>query len=109
MTAIYTADIFSTVDGFAAPQPGTWGGYWDKQGPELLDHRDALYSEEQRMVFGANTYQLFRAVRADAGLEPRGRQGRGPMGRQVEEVAGHRGVDHAGGTPGLVTRDSGEG
>jgi dihydrofolate reductase len=59
MTATYTADIFSTVDGFGAPKPGTWGGYWDKQGPELLDHRDALYSEEQRMVFGANTYQLF--------------------------------------------------
>jgi hypothetical protein len=27
MTATYTADVFSTVDGFAAPQPGTWGGY----------------------------------------------------------------------------------
>jgi dihydrofolate reductase len=25
----------------------------------LLDHRLALYSEEQRMVFGANTYRLF--------------------------------------------------
>ena len=59
MTATYTADVFSTVDGFGAPKPGTWGGYWDKQGPELLDHRLALYGEEQRMVFGANTYQLF--------------------------------------------------
>ncbi len=59
MTATYTADLFSTVDGFGAPQPGTWGGYWDKQGPELLDHRLALYREEQRMVFGANTYRLF--------------------------------------------------
>jgi dihydrofolate reductase len=59
MTATYTADIFSTVDGFGAPRPGTWGGYWDKQGSELLDHRLALYGEEQRMVFGANTYQLF--------------------------------------------------
>jgi hypothetical protein len=26
MTAIYTAGIFSTVDGFGAPKPGTWGG-----------------------------------------------------------------------------------
>jgi hypothetical protein len=34
---------------------GNWGGYWGKQGPELLDHRLALYGKEQRMVFGANT------------------------------------------------------
>src|SRR3954447_25861441 len=59
MTATYTADLFCTVDGFGAPRPGTWGGYWDKQGPELLDHRLALYGEEQRMVFGAETYRLF--------------------------------------------------
>src|ERR1051326_483297 len=59
MTATFTADLFSTVDGFGAPQPGTWGGYWDKQGAELLDHRLALYGGKQRMVFGANTYRLF--------------------------------------------------
>jgi dihydrofolate reductase len=59
MTATYTFDVFSTVDGFAAPQPGTWGGYWDKESAELLDHRLALYGEKQRMVFGANTYRLF--------------------------------------------------
>jgi dihydrofolate reductase len=59
VTATFTADLFSTVDGFGAPQPGTWGGYWDKEGPELLDHRLALYGEDQRMVFGANTYRLF--------------------------------------------------
>ena len=29
MTATYTADVFSTVDGLGAPKPGTWGGYWD--------------------------------------------------------------------------------
>ncbi|GAA4856585.1 dihydrofolate reductase family protein [Saccharopolyspora cebuensis] len=59
MTATFTADLFSTVDGFGAPKPGTWGGYWDKQSAELLDHRLALCGEEQRMVFGANTYRLF--------------------------------------------------
>ncbi|HLX20598.1 MAG TPA: dihydrofolate reductase family protein, partial [Gaiellaceae bacterium] len=32
---------------------------WGKQGPELLDHRLALYDADQRMVFGANTYRLF--------------------------------------------------
>ncbi len=70
MTATYTADMFSTVDGFGAPQPGTWGGYWDKQSAELLDHRLALYSEEQRIVFGANTYQLFVQFERMLGSSP---------------------------------------
>ena len=58
MTATYTFDVFSSLDGFGA-HSGNWGGYWGKQGPELLDHRLALYSEEPRMVFGANTYRQF--------------------------------------------------
>jgi dihydrofolate reductase len=58
MTATYTFDVFSSLDGFGA-HSGNWGGYWGKQGPELLDHRLALYGEEQRMVFGANTYRAF--------------------------------------------------
>jgi dihydrofolate reductase len=70
MTATYTADVFSTVDGFGAPTPGTWGGYWDKQGAELLDHRLALYGEEQRMVFGANTYRLFARFKRLRGSSP---------------------------------------
>ena len=59
MTATYTFDILSTVDGFASYDGGDWGGFWGKQGPELLDHRLALYSEEQRLVLGANTYRQF--------------------------------------------------
>jgi dihydrofolate reductase len=59
VTATYTFDVFSSLDGFASISGGDWGGYWGKQGPELLDHRLALYSEEQRMVFGANTYRAF--------------------------------------------------
>jgi dihydrofolate reductase len=58
MTATYTFDVFSSLDGFGAAG-GDWTGYWGKQGPELLDHRLALYREEQRMVFGATTYRLF--------------------------------------------------
>ena len=58
MTATYTFDVFSSLDGYGS-HSGDWGGYWGKQGPELLDHRLALYSEEQRMVFGADTYRLF--------------------------------------------------
>jgi dihydrofolate reductase len=59
MTATYTFDIFCSLDGFGSQSGGDWGGYWGKQGPELLDHRLALYSEELRMVFGANTYRQF--------------------------------------------------
>ena len=60
MTVTYTFDVFSTLDGFASYVDGAdWGGYWGKQGPELLDHRLALYDEEQRMVFGGTTYRQF--------------------------------------------------
>jgi hypothetical protein len=58
MTATYTFDVFSSLDGYGS-HSGGWGGYWGKQGPELLDHRLALYGEQQRMVFGANTYRMF--------------------------------------------------
>jgi dihydrofolate reductase len=58
MTATYTFDVFTSLDGYGAAG-GNWGGYWGKQGPELLDHRLALYDQEQRMVFGASTYRLF--------------------------------------------------
>ncbi|MEY9905441.1 dihydrofolate reductase [Catenulispora sp. MAP12-49] len=58
MTATYTFDVFTSLDGFGAAG-GDWTGYWGKQGPELLEHRLGLYDEEQRMVFGAATYRLF--------------------------------------------------
>ena len=45
---------------------GNWTGYWGKQGPELLDHRLALYGAEQRMVFGANTYRQFAQMLGSA-------------------------------------------
>ncbi len=60
MPATYTFDIFSSLDGYGSYGPkGDWGGYWGKQGPELLDHRLALYANDQRMVFGANTFRQF--------------------------------------------------
>ncbi|MEU4176556.1 dihydrofolate reductase family protein [Streptomyces sp. NPDC026589] len=60
MTATYTFDVFSSLDGFGSYNgDGDWGGYWGKQGPELLEHRLSLYGEEQRMVFGAHTYREF--------------------------------------------------
>ena len=65
MTATYTWDVFSSLDGYASAS-GDWTGYWGKQGPELLDHRLALYEEEQRMVFGANTYRAFVGMLASS-------------------------------------------
>jgi len=60
MTATYTFDVFSTLDGYGSYGPdGDWGGYWGKQGPELLDHRLSLYDGEHRMVLGANTFREF--------------------------------------------------
>ncbi len=60
MTSIYTFDVFTSLDGFGSyNSSGDWGGYWGKQGPELLDRRFALYGEEQRMILGANTFREF--------------------------------------------------
>src|SRR3954465_9933056 len=63
MAATYTFDVFSTLDGFGTAS-ANWTGYWGKQGPELLDHRLAVYEAEQRMVFGANTYRAFERMLA---------------------------------------------
>jgi dihydrofolate reductase len=65
MTATYTFDVFSSLDGYGAAS-GNWTGYWGKQGPQLLDHRLALYGAEQRMVFGANTYRAFARMLASS-------------------------------------------
>lgn len=67
MTATYTFDIFSTLDGYGSYRPpGDWGGYWGKQGPELLAHRREQYAGAQRMVFGATTFREFIEMLADA-------------------------------------------
>jgi dihydrofolate reductase len=67
MTATYTFDVFASLDGYASVAEGSdWGGYWGKQGPELLEHRLALYTADQRMVFGANTYRAFKDMLAAA-------------------------------------------
>jgi dihydrofolate reductase len=65
MTATYTFDVFSSLDGYGAAS-ANWSGYWGKQGPDLLDHRLAMYRTEQRMVFGANTYREFVQMLADS-------------------------------------------
>ena len=58
MTAEYTWDVFSTLDGYGSyGSDGDWGGYWSKQGPELLAYRAWLFDTPQRMVFGATTFR----------------------------------------------------
>ncbi|PVG81137.1 deaminase [Nocardioides gansuensis] len=68
MTAIYTFDVFSSLDGYGAAS-GNWSGYWGKQGPELLEHRLVLFDQQQRMVFGANTYRAFAQMLATSSEE----------------------------------------
>lgn len=64
MTAIYTFDVFCSLDGFGSFTGGDWGAFWNKQGPELLAHRLDVYRGRQRMVFGAKTYRMFAAMLA---------------------------------------------
>jgi dihydrofolate reductase len=68
VTATFTVDVFSSLDGFGTAKSG-WGGYWGKQGPELLAHRLEQYSADQRMVFGANTYRAFVQILASGAEE----------------------------------------
>ncbi|HEX4017131.1 MAG TPA: dihydrofolate reductase family protein [Frankiaceae bacterium] len=69
MTATYTFDVFCTLDGFGS-HDGDWGGYWGKQGPELLAHRLSVYDAEPRMVFGANTFREFVSMLAATDEDP---------------------------------------
>ena len=69
MSATYTFDVFSSLDGYGS-HTGDWGGYWGKQGPEFLDHRLHSYDGEQRMVFGATTYGDFVRMLAASSEEP---------------------------------------
>jgi dihydrofolate reductase len=65
MSTTYTFDVFCSLDGYGAAS-ANWSGYWGKQGPELLDHRLALYDEDQRMVFGAHTFRAFTEMLASS-------------------------------------------
>jgi dihydrofolate reductase len=70
MTAVYTWDVFSTLDGYGSyAEAADWGGYWSKQGPELLEHRAGLFATDQRMVFGATTFRENAQI-LTSGLDP---------------------------------------
>jgi dihydrofolate reductase len=60
VAAIYTWDVYATLDGFASyNEQGDWGGYWGKEGPEFLAHRATMLDPDQRLVLGANTFRQF--------------------------------------------------
>jgi dihydrofolate reductase len=66
--ATYTYDVFSTLDGYGSTN--VYGGYWGKQGPELLERRASIFAEDQLLVFGPATYRLFsRFFREEALLD----------------------------------------
>ncbi len=70
MSALYTWDVFSTLDGYGSFAEGAdWGGYWGKQGPELLERRAAVFDTEQRMVFGATTFRETAEIMS-SGIDP---------------------------------------
>ncbi|TDU82544.1 dihydrofolate reductase [Kribbella voronezhensis] len=67
MSVSYTFDIFSSLDGYSNSK--TFGGYFGKQGPELLEHRFNQYGEQQRLVLGANTYRGMSSMLASASAD----------------------------------------
>jgi hypothetical protein len=68
MTAVYTWDVFATLDGYGSfGEDADWGGYWGKHGPELLDHRAEQFGTEQRMVYGATTFREVASIMVDGG------------------------------------------
>jgi hypothetical protein len=97
MTATYPFDVFSSLDGYGSVSEGAnWTGYWGKQGPQLLDHRLALYSGEQRMVFGANTYRAFARMLASRTGQS---EVRDLWVTRMRSLPANGGVDHAGRPP----------
>ena len=90
MAATYTWDVFSSLDGYGSYDDADWGGYWGKQGPELLAHRLDTFGEEQRMVFGATTYRDFVQMLGGPSKHRRRRS----LGRTDDEATGDGGVEH---------------
>jgi dihydrofolate reductase len=84
MTATYTFDIYSTLDGFGSyNENGDWGGYWSKDGPEFLDRRIELTREEQRLVVGANTYRQLLEI---LGPSPEESEVNDPVNNRLREL-----------------------
>jgi dihydrofolate reductase len=84
MTAPYTFDVFCSLDGYGSYNSrGDWGGYWGKQGPEFLDRRLGVYSEEQRLVLGATTFRQFAEL---LGLSTEGAKVDDPVNLRMRDL-----------------------
>lgn len=68
MTASFTFDIFSSLDGYS--NSTSFGGYFGKQGPEFLEHRLGQFSEPQRLILGANTFRGMAGMLASVAEHP---------------------------------------
>ena len=85
MTATYTFDVFSSLDGFGSYGRRRLGRLLGQAGPRAARPPPrACTTSEQRMVFGANTYRAFAEMLAasseDDECGPVGRPGCGPAG-----------------------------
>ena len=68
MTASFTFDIFSSLDGYS--NSTSFGGYFGKQGPEFLEHRLGQFGEPQRLILGANTFRGMAGMLASVAEHP---------------------------------------
>ena len=70
MTATYTFDVFSSLDGYGAAG-GDWTGYWGKQAPGC----STIVSPSTTRSSGWSSGQHVPALRADAYREHQGVRG----------------------------------
>ena len=64
MTATYTFDVFSSLDGYGAAG-GDWTGYWGKQGPDCSTTASPCTTRIADGL-GANTYRAFARMLASS-------------------------------------------
>ena len=70
MAAIYTFDVFSSLDGFGSASGGDWGAPGASRAPSYSTTASPC-TRGARMVFGANTYRLFARMLATSPENPR--------------------------------------
>ena len=67
MTATYTFDVFSSLDGFGGVERRQLGRLLGQAGPRAAGPPPRRHTaSEQRMVFGANTYRAFAQMLASS-------------------------------------------
>ena len=66
MTATYTFDVFSSLDGFGGVSGSNWGGYWGQQGPSCSTTASPCAASSSAWSSGANTYRAFVRMRSSS-------------------------------------------